>query len=295
MGRLLELVSALPPTSAVLTPLRKETRVRQDASRRSLQPTYCQRAPLKPTNSRARDSHLTDRLFQTLAFPQHACAELGPTLSEGAPDSPRASPIPSDEAVGAAPPVMAFQRSHPSLFERGHPCFSWGVSTSALGFSPATQAERCGHPHSLSRCAERSRFHESVRCRAKDPFHRHPPRRLLSRSEVPSTDRSSPPRPCWRWGRDFEGRHWSLGLAAVVQLPTRVRPYCYRLGLVADRLFTGASQATCRLPISTVVWTSEHDHRRPNSSRIHHTRRTVCAGDSTARRGDTSRDPRAQG
>lgn len=63
MGRLLELDSTLPPSSTVLTPLRKVTRVRQDASHRSLQPTYCQRAPLKPTNSRARGSHLPDRLF----------------------------------------------------------------------------------------------------------------------------------------------------------------------------------------------------------------------------------------
>lgn len=59
------------PTPAVLTrstyrprlaPPTKMTHVRQDASRQSLQPTCCHRAPRKPTNSRARDSHLADLL-----------------------------------------------------------------------------------------------------------------------------------------------------------------------------------------------------------------------------------------
>jgi hypothetical protein len=46
-----------------LAPTTTMTRSRQDASRQSLQPTCCQRAPLKSTNSRARGSHLADRLF----------------------------------------------------------------------------------------------------------------------------------------------------------------------------------------------------------------------------------------
>lgn len=45
-----------------LAPLNCATWVRQDASRQSLQPTSCQRAPMKPTNSRARGSHHADPL-----------------------------------------------------------------------------------------------------------------------------------------------------------------------------------------------------------------------------------------
>lgn len=45
-----------------LAPTTTTTFSRQDASRQSLQPTCCQRAPLKSTSSRARGSHLADRL-----------------------------------------------------------------------------------------------------------------------------------------------------------------------------------------------------------------------------------------
>jgi len=69
----------------------------------------------------------------TPAFPQHACVELGPTPSEGAPDSPKASPIPSDAAVGAATPVMAFHRFHLSRFREGPPLFFLGGVNSRVG------------------------------------------------------------------------------------------------------------------------------------------------------------------
>lgn len=198
MGRLLELVSALRPIPAVLTPRSSETRVRQDASCQSLQPTNCQRAPLKPTNSRARASRLKNRLFRPWPSPNTLVLGSDTTSSEGAPDSPRASPIPSDAAIGAATPAVICHRSHPSLSGRGHPCFSWGVSIRALGCSPAARTERCDHQRSLSRYTTRSRFHDTECCRAEDPFRSRPPRQLHSGSGALSTDRSLPPRPCWR-------------------------------------------------------------------------------------------------
>jgi len=88
------------------------------------------------------------------------------------------------------------------------------------------------------------------------------------RPEAPSTDGSLPPRPLLALRTRLPGRHWSLGLAALVQLPTRVRSYRYELGLAPGRLFTGVGRATCRPSTSAVVWTPEHDHRCPNPTRF---------------------------
>jgi hypothetical protein len=104
---------------------------------------------------------------QSLSICQHACVGFLPASSEGVPDSPRASPIPSDAAIGAATPVVTRHRSH---LLRGHPCFSWGVSAFALGFSPATIAERCDHLHSLSRHPIRVCFRSRGPKRNQEPF-----------------------------------------------------------------------------------------------------------------------------
>jgi len=165
----------------------------------------------------------------------------------------------------------------------GHPGFFLGMSASASGSCPFTQTERCDHLHSLSLLRRplplsRDRRSAEPRTRSAD----NPPRHPLSRSGVLSTDKSPLPVSAGAENR-LRGCHWSLGLAAAVQLPTRVHPHRCGLGLRADRLFAGASQATRRLSTSTIVWTSEHDHRGPDSTRIHHIRRTACAGDNAAR------------
>lgn len=198
MGCLLELVSALPPTSTVLTPLRKETRVRQDASHRSLQPTCCQRAPLKPTNSRARDSHLADHLFQprpslnTLVLSSDRHRRRGHRIAR--------RHLRSRVMQQLAP-------LHQSWSFTVLTCPTWGGATPVfLGGCQSTRwaSHLPRGPNDVTirtpcRAApDESRLHETVRCRAEDPFRSHPPRCLLSGSGVPSTDRSLPPRPCWR-------------------------------------------------------------------------------------------------
>jgi hypothetical protein len=166
MGRLLELFSLVPPPPR-LAPKQTMTWVREDASRQSLQPTYCQRAPLKPTNSRAPGSHQADRLFRV--WPSANTLVLGSDTapSEGASNSPKASPIPSDATIGVVAPVVVRHRSH---LLGGHPCFSWGVSASALGSSPATNTERSDHSHSMSRCSVRTCLRKCGHRRTKNLF-----------------------------------------------------------------------------------------------------------------------------
>jgi hypothetical protein len=62
----------------------------------------------------------------------------------------------------------------------------------------------------------------------------HAPTHPLSGFRVPSTDRSLPPRSLLALGTRLGGRHWSLGLAAAVQRPTRVHTHRCALGLGAD-------------------------------------------------------------
>jgi len=59
----------------------------------------CQRAPLKPTNSRTRGSHLPDPLFRFRPSPNTLVLSSDAVSSEVAPNSPRASPIPSDATI----------------------------------------------------------------------------------------------------------------------------------------------------------------------------------------------------
>jgi hypothetical protein len=211
--------------------------LRQDASRQSLQPTCCQRAPLKPTNSRARSSHFADRLVRPRPSPNTLVLGSDTTSSEGAPDSPRASPIPSDAAIGAATPA-AFVTA---LTPVGATSFSFG---------------RCQFPRrGLVSSRKPNSAPADAPCRARPPdpalakpcdleprtlSMNNPPRRSPSRSEAPSTDRSLSASPLLALRMRLGGRHWSLGLAASVQLPTRVHLHLCKLGLGADRLFTGA-------------------------------------------------------
>jgi hypothetical protein len=99
------------------------TQLRQDASYQSLQPTCCQRAPLKPTNSRARGSHLADPLFRDWPSPSTLVLGLDTVPSEEAPDSPRASPIPSDTAIWRR---CISRHAGGSHLLRGHPRFFEG-------------------------------------------------------------------------------------------------------------------------------------------------------------------------
>jgi hypothetical protein len=82
------------------------------------------RAPLKPTNSRPRGSHLADLFIG--CRPSSSTLVLGSktTSSEEAPDSPRAFPVPSDAAVGAAAPVVVITALTECFAARGHPGFS---------------------------------------------------------------------------------------------------------------------------------------------------------------------------
>jgi len=172
------------------------------------------------------------------------------------------------------------------------PVFLWGVSIIALGFYPSAKTERCDHLHSLSCCTVRTYFRRYGRYRTKNPFRGIPTK--ASTFEVRSAFRRQVPfaSSLLALRTRLGGRHWSLGLAAAVQLPTRVYSHRCELGLMADRLFTGASQATCRLSTSTVVWTSEHDHRCPDSV-TWCARQAVRARDNTAPKGDFSRIRRA--
>jgi hypothetical protein len=183
---------------------------------------------------------------------------------------------------------------HRSRLRGGHPGFLLGMSIVALGFYPATRTERCDHLHSLSRYAVRTYFRRYGRCRAENPFRGMPTK--ASTFEVRSAFRRQVPfaSSLLALRTRLGGRHWSLGLAAAVQLPTRVHPHRCELGLRADRLFTGASQATRRLSTSTVVWTSEHDHRSPDSVTCC-VQQAVRVMDIAAREGDKSRIRRAQG
>jgi len=132
MGRLLELFSLVPPPPR-LAPKQTVTWVREDASRQSLQPTYCQRAPLKPINSRARGSHLADRLIRVWPSANTLVLVSDTAPSEPAPDSPKAFPIPSDVAIGGATPVVVRHRSH--LFE-ATPVFLGGCQLPRWGLIP---------------------------------------------------------------------------------------------------------------------------------------------------------------
>jgi hypothetical protein len=122
----------------------------QDVSCQSLQPTSFQyRAPLKPTNSRARGSHLADRLFPPWPSPNTLVKGSNTDSSEGAPNSPRASPVPSDAAVGAATPVVVITALTPLLTQGATPVFG-GVSAPVSGSCPFTRTERRNHSHSMS-------------------------------------------------------------------------------------------------------------------------------------------------
>jgi hypothetical protein len=211
--------------------------LRQDASRQSLQPTCCQRAPLKPTNSRARSSHFADRLVRPRPSPSTLVLSSDTTSSEGAPDSPKASPIPSDAAIGAATPAafvtaLTLVRATSFSFERCQSPRRGLVSSRKPNSAPADAPCRAMPPDPvLTKPCDLE-----PRTLPADNPPRHPP----SRSEAPSTDRSLSASPLLALRTRLGGRHWSLGLAALVQLPTRVHPHLCELGLGADRLFTGA-------------------------------------------------------
>jgi hypothetical protein len=94
------------------------------------------------------------------------------------------------------------------------------------------------------------------------------PMSSLPRPEAPSTDGSLTPRPLLALRTRLHGRHWSLGLAALVQLPTRVRPYRYELGLAPEPVIHRSWRGHVPPIDFCRVWTPEHDHRCPNPNRL---------------------------
>jgi hypothetical protein len=162
-----------------LAPTRTKTRMRQDVSRQSLQPTFCQRAPLKPTNSRARGSHLADRLVHrwrspnTLVLASDQCRPKGHRIARGHLRSrvmQRLVPLHQSWCVTVLTSVEAT------------PVFG-GVSARALGLSPAAKTKRCDHPHSLSRRSIRSCLRRFVHRGTKNLFRRTPTKASTSQAQ----------------------------------------------------------------------------------------------------------------
>jgi hypothetical protein len=171
------------------------TRGEEDASRQSLQPTCCQRAPLKLINSRTEGSHRPAYLRRLRTLAQYACTGVESGSSEPVPDSPKASPTSSGTAIGVA--CTSRVHHHPQLRQlcQSPPPFCFGRRTPWSGvFFPRT--DRATWPPTL----------HVMLCRLEPTFvgpgdatprtcftaaHQMP---LLPRTEAPSTDGSRPPR-----------------------------------------------------------------------------------------------------
>jgi len=172
------------------------TRVREDASCQSLQPTCCQRAPLKPTNSRARDSHLPDRLIRVwpspntlvMGFEQHRQREhriaRRHLRSRVMPQFGVAAP-----AVTSSP--LSPQARPPRFFLRG---VSSHIGLLSLHENRTVRSPAL--PVASRRAIPLSR-NRPMRSREPVPWDTHQTH-PLSGPEAPSAHRSLPPRPCWR-------------------------------------------------------------------------------------------------
>jgi hypothetical protein len=194
MGRLLGLVSLVPPTPSACASVDcdpAETRCLSPISATNLLSTstpethQLPRAWLSPRQPPRRPT----------AFPQHACAGFQRASFEVAPDSPKASPIPSDATIGVVAPAAVHRRSH---LRRGHPFFWGGVSSRVGVLSLHASRTPCplALPVALRRLVPLSR---SAAMQSQEPplraTHQGDPRPEL---EAPSTDRSLLPHPCWR-------------------------------------------------------------------------------------------------
>jgi len=119
---------------------------------------------------------------------------------------------------------------------------------------------RGSFPQAAHQCC---RFPDPKRLPPMDPFHRVP--LLALRTRLP-------------------GRHWSLGFAAAVQLPTRVRSYRYELGLASEPVIHRSWQGHVPPIDFCSVWTPEHDHRCPDPIRSWMRRTSRRAEGDNARR-----------
>jgi hypothetical protein len=145
-----------------------------------------------------------------------------------APNSPRASPVPSDAAAW---------RGRTS---RGHSWLS-PLSPAAAPFCRGRQYARRGVIP--TRTPSHVTTDAPCRCRTGDPalaVSRDPKPRIhpdctrqgtpLLESEAPSAEGSSAAPFSLSQERDLKGRHWSRGFAAAVQLPTCVHLHRCKLG-----------------------------------------------------------------
>jgi hypothetical protein len=110
-----------------------------------------------------------------------------------------------------------------------------------------------------------SRFRRAGLRRTEDPFHRRHTNAAVSqarsafRRQIPLS-----PVPLLALRTLPEGRHWSLGFAAAVQLPTRIHPYRYELGPAQEPVIHRSERGHVPPIDFCSLWTPEHDHRCPN-------------------------------
>jgi hypothetical protein len=203
-----------------------------------------------------------------------------PTASSGAaPNSPKASPTPSGAAIGVACASRGASPSTPEgapVSSSPHPVLPGG----RLPFLLRGVNLRAGV---VFRCAGRTMRPRALPValplrgslvgeleeKSQGPFPQtaHQCRRFPGPKRLPPM---SPfrPRPLLALRTRLPGRHWSLGLAAAVQLPTRVRSHEYELGLAPEPVIHRSRQGHVPPIDFCSVWTPEHDHRSPDPVRL---------------------------
>jgi hypothetical protein len=140
-------------------------------------------------------------------------------------------------------------------------------------FSPVAQVGRWGHrtlPVALP--LRGSRFKRAGLGRTKDPFHRQHTNATVSQARS-AFRRQIPlgPVPSLALRTRLLGRHWSLGFAAAVQLPTRIHSYRYELGPAPEPVIRRSERGRVPPIDFYSLWTPEHDHRCPNPAAFHAT------------------------
>jgi len=192
-------------------------------------------------------------------------------------DSPKAFPTPSGAAIGVACASRGTSACFPEV-ARLRPHLAWllpGAASFVLlgGVNPCSGV--------ISRCTGRTMRPRTLpvvllprgsrvrRAGTEEPRTLSTdgtPMPSLPRPEAPSTDRSLSAPPLLALRTRLEGRHWSLGLAALVQLPTRVRSYRYELDLAPEPVIHRSWPGHVPPIDFCSVWTPEHDHRSPDPS-----------------------------
>jgi hypothetical protein len=275
MGRRRRLAPAVPPGPHALRRADRGPDEDRIPLTESLQPTCYQRAPLVPTYSRARGSHRVDRSFgtqpspNTLVLSSDCVLRIGAGWPEGISDPEWRrnwrrvrqpwhfvrAPFGGARVVLTSPGMMARGRL-PFLGERRQPARRCCLPMRGSD-DEATDASCRDPPPKLAGWRAGSETPRAVSTGST-------PMLPLPRPEAPSTDGSLSPRPLLALRTRLPGRHWSLGFAAAVQLPTRLRSYRYELGLAPEPVIHRSWQGHVPPIDFCSVWTPEHDHRCPD-------------------------------